>query len=226
VRDLCRRLCGFGGNDGLSFKLNSMLYFGTSLNGCTAESVQGIRSIYGSAGLAAAYFIFHFKLPVMSNKLEILKKSLSKKEQELQLRFGVHFATVKEANGQPLNDKRNGQATLAKWERQNDAIRTAIVGIEKTKRAIDVEEGKIAGVDHANRYIPKEILELVESGELIQWRKYPHTFFVAGVDKARIVWLEKTKQLAHKFVREIKDQEQRSKFVKVFNPLSAVLNRG
>ena len=162
----------------------------------------------------------------MSNKLEILKNSLSKKEQELERRFDVHFATVKEANCQPLNDKRNGKATLNKWERQNDAIRRAKESIEKTKRAIEFEEGKIAGVEHANGYIPKEILALVESGELIQWRKHPHTFFVVGVDKARIVWLEKTKQVAHKFVREIKDQEQRSKFVKVFNPLGAVLNSG
>jgi len=162
----------------------------------------------------------------MSKKLGILKNSLLKKEQELQRRFDVHFATVKEANGQPLNDKRNGQATLNKWERQSDAIRTAKESIEKTERAIEFEEGKIAGVEQANGYIPKEILALVETGELIQWRKHPHTFFVAGVDKARIVWLEKTKQVAHKFVREITDQEQRAKFAKVFNPLGALLNRG
>ena len=161
---------------------------------------------------------------IMSKKLEILKQSLAKKEQELQRRFDVHFATVKQANGQPLNDKRNGQATLNKWGRQNDAIRTAKESIEKTKRAIEFEEGKIKGVAHVNTFIPKEILELVESGILIQWRKHPHTFFVAGVDKARIVWLEKTKQVAHKFVSEIKEQEQRTKFVRVFNPLGAVLN--
>jgi hypothetical protein len=119
-------------------------------------------------------------LSIMSKKLEILKQSLAKKEQELQRRFDVHFATVKQANGQPLNDKRNGQATLNKWERQNDAIRTAKESIEKTKRAIEFEEGKIKGVEHVNNFIPKEILELVESGVLVQWRKHPHTFFVAG----------------------------------------------
>jgi len=160
----------------------------------------------------------------MSKRLEILKKSLLKKEQELQRRFDEHFATVKQANGQPLNDKRNGQATLNKWERQNDSIRNAQKEIEKTKRAIEFEEGKIAGVENTNKFIPKEILELVESGVLIQWRKHPHTFFVAGVDKARIVWLEKTKQVGHKFVSEIKDQEQRIKFVRVYNPLFSILN--
>ena len=160
----------------------------------------------------------------MSKRLEILNQSLVKKEQELRRRFDVHFETVRQSNGQPLNDKRNGQATLNKWERQNDAIRTAKKNIEKTKRAIDIEVGKIKGVERVNTFIPKEILELVESGVLVQWRKHPHTFFVAGVDKARIVWLEKTKQVAHKFVSEIKEQEQRTKFVRVFNPLGAVLN--
>ena len=116
------------------------------------------------------------------------------------------------------------KATLNKWDRQNDAIRTAKESIEKTKRAIEFEEGKIKGVEHVNTFIPKEILQLVESGILIQWRKHPHTFFVVCVDKARIVWLEKTKKVAHKFVSEIKEQEQRTKFVRVFNPLGAVLN--
>ena len=60
----------------------------------------------------------------MSKKLEILKQPLEKKEQQLNSKFDQHFATVKQANGQPLNDKRNGQATLNKWERQNEGIRT------------------------------------------------------------------------------------------------------
>jgi hypothetical protein len=47
-------------------------------------------------------------------------------------------------------------------------------------------------------FIPAEIQKLVETGELIQWRKHPHR-----VDKARIVWDEKRKVVAHKFVSEI-----------------------
>ena len=160
----------------------------------------------------------------MSKKLEILKNSLAKKEQELERRFDVHFATVKQANGQPLNDKRNGQATLNKWERQNDVIRTTKESIEKTKQAIDFEEGRIRGVEHANGFIPKEILNLVETGELIQWRKHPHTFFVDGVEKARIMWDEKRKVVAHKYTYQITTQEQRSKFVKIYNSLNSVLN--
>jgi hypothetical protein len=160
----------------------------------------------------------------MSKKLEILKNSLTKKEQDLQRKFDVHFATVKQSNGQPLNDKRNGQATLNKWERQNNSIRTAIKSIEKTKMSIQFEEMEIKNIERTNDYVPKEILQLIESGQLIQWRKHPHTFFVKGIDKARIVWIEKTKKVAHKFIGEIKEQEQRIKFASIFNSLHAVLN--
>jgi hypothetical protein len=160
----------------------------------------------------------------MSKKLEILKQSLTKKEEQLNAKFDHHFATVKQANGQPLNDKRNGQATLNKWERQNEGIRTMQKSIKATKQAIEIEESKIKRVEHANTFIPAEIQKLVETGELIQWRKHPHTFFVPDVDKARIVWDEKRKVVAHKFVSEITVQEQRTKFVRIYNPLNALLN--
>jgi len=160
----------------------------------------------------------------MSKKLEILKKSLAKKEQLFDEKLGNHIDTVKQANGQPLNDKRNGQATLNKWERQNEALRNLKDGIEKTKQAIEIEEGKIEDVEYTNKIIPAEILKLVESGELNQWRKHPHTFFVPGVDRARIVWDEKRKVVAHRYAHEITVQEQRSKFVKIYNALNAVLN--
>ncbi len=160
----------------------------------------------------------------MSKKLEILKNSLVKKEQVLDEKFNIHFATVKQANGQPLNDKRNGQATLNKWERQSDSIRTQKASIEKTKRAIEIEEGKIFEVEHVNTFIPAEILHCVESGELNQWRRHPNTFFVSGVDKARIVWDNKKKVVAHRYAHLITDQEQRSKFVKLYNRLNIALN--
>ena len=158
----------------------------------------------------------------MSKKLEILKNSLAKKEQILDEKFNNHFATVKQANGQPLNDKRNGQATLNKWERQSDSIRTQKASIEKTKRAIEIEEGKIFEVEHT--FIPAEILNHVESGELNQWRRHPNTFFVPGVDKARIVWDNKKKIVAHRYAQLITEQGQRSKFAKLYNSLNIALN--
>ena len=160
----------------------------------------------------------------MSKKLGTLKKSLDKKEQDFQRRFDAHVASVKEANGQPLNDKRNGQVTLNRWEKQNDAIRRQLESIENTKNAIEREQDKIAGVQHANTFLPTEILELVEKGELIQWRKHPHIFFVAGVEKARIIWDEKKKHVAHKYVTSVTEKEQRSKFARVYNQLNSIFN--
>ena len=160
----------------------------------------------------------------MTTRMEMLERSLANKIEKLGRMSAEHIEDARNANGQPLNDKRNGQATLNKWERQNESIRTMQKSIEATKRAIEIEEGKIENVKNANTYIPIEIQKLVETGELIQWRKHPHIFFVAGVDKARIVWDEKRKVVAHKFVSEITIQEQRTKFVRIYNPLNALLN--
>ena len=160
----------------------------------------------------------------MSKRLEILKKSLEKKEQKLNAKFDQHFASVKQANGQPLNDKRNGQSTLNKWEKQDEAIRNLKKSIEKTKNAIEIEEGKISWIKYTNTIVPKEILDLVEKGELIQWRKHPNHFFVPGVDKARIWWDESRKAVAHKYAHLITAQDQRTKFVRLYNGLNALLN--
>ena len=160
----------------------------------------------------------------MTQRLEILKASLAKKEAKFDEKINEHFATVGQANGQPLNDKRNGAATFNKWEKQNQSLRNLKEGIEKTKRAIEVEERKIADIEHSKDFIPAEILTLVESGELNQWRKHPFTFFVPGVDKARIVWDGKNQCVAHRYVSQIPDKEQHKKFAKVYNSLSKLLN--
>lgn len=114
----------------------------------------------------------------MSKRLDILKNSLTKKESILDDKFKNHFATVRLANGQPLNDKRNGQSTLNKWDRQSNSIKKQYEEIEKTKDAIRDEENKIKSVLKANSTIPKEITELIELGKVTQWRKHPNYFFV------------------------------------------------
>jgi len=113
---------------------------------------------------------------------------------------------------------------LNKWERQSESIRNQKESIEKTKRAIEIEEGKIMDVEQTNNFIPIEILDLVEKGELKQWRKHPSTFFVPNVDKARIVWDNKQKVVAHRYAHLITEQEQRTKFVRLYNGLNSVLN--
>ncbi|WP_185246658.1 hypothetical protein [Chryseobacterium bernardetii] len=147
-----------------------------------------------------------------SNRLEILENSLVKKEAELQKRFDNHFDTWKLTNGQPMNDKRSGGAFFKKIEKQNDSIRNQQTSIEKTKNAIEREKGKIANVEAQS--IPAELQELIDSGKITQWRKYPNRFFVVGVEKARLVWLEKEKQLAHQYLNQIPNKEQYSILVR------------
>lgn len=166
-----------------------------------------------------------------SKRLNILKSSLAKKEQQFKDKLQNHFNTVKQSHGQPLNDKRDGARTLRKWEKQNESLLNLQKSIEKTKNAINKEEGKIKDVEFANTFIPAEIQKLVKTGELIQWRKYPHIFFVNGVDKARIIWDNKKKVVAYKYFGQIKDnssstaKEQKSKFARIYNKLNAVLNK-
>jgi len=159
---------------------------------------------------------------MQSKKLKILTASLIKKEAVLDKKFETHFNSVKQANGQPLNDKKNGQSTLNKWDKQSDAIRNQKDSIEKTKKAIEKEENKIIDVEQTNTFIPSEILELVKKGKLKQWRRHPNTFFVPDVDKARIVWDNKRKVVAHRYAHLIREQEQRSKFVKLYNNLNII----
>ena len=161
----------------------------------------------------------------MTKRLEILQQALVKKEERFDSKLSEHFSAVRAVNGQPLNDKRNGSATLNKWERQNDALRNLKSGIEITKAAIEREENKIHRVESANNMIPVEILNLVESGELVQWRKHPTFFFVDGVDKARIHWDIDKKVVGHRYFNLVTEKEQRSKFVKIYNALNAVLNK-
>lgn len=154
----------------------------------------------------------------MSKRLQILKSSLTKKTEKFNAALEVHMNTVKQANGQPLNDKRNGGSTLAKWERQNESLRKMNLEIEKTKAAIEKEENTIAFQSLFE--IPDPILAAIERGDLVQWRKHPRFFFVPGVDKGRICVTDDG-LIAHRYVQEIKDKEQYAKFRDIFNALNA-----
>ena len=155
----------------------------------------------------------------MSKKLEILKASLEKKEAMFNQKLNNHIATVKQANGQPLNDKRNGRATLNKWENQNNSLNSLQLEIEKTKQAIKNEIAKIKNVEHANDILPSQIIDLINEGTLIQWRKYPHIFFVKEVDKARIIWNDRKRNVDYKYFNLVTDKNQRQLFADVYNNL-------
>lgn len=153
------------------------------------------------------------------SRLTILENSLATKKELFNDKLSNHIDTVKQANGQPLNDKRCGTSTLKKWDRQNDSLRTLDESIKKTENAIEREKSKIAGVEYANKDIPKVILDLVENGTLNQWRKYPNRFFVNGVDKARIIWDAKYKNVGWEYLRQIPNKEQFDKFREIYNTL-------
>ncbi len=152
----------------------------------------------------------------MTNRLNVLKESLEKKKALLESKFDEYFKDVASTNGQPLNDKRNGRATLNRWDKQSAAIRKLQEEITITKSAIEKEEGKINDVRKTNDTLPQAILELVESGVLQQWRKHPTTFFVTGVSKGRIQWTGNN--LAHKYLRDVPGTEY-PLFRDVFNQL-------
>ncbi|MEY4904126.1 MAG: hypothetical protein RLZZ292_1941 [Bacteroidota bacterium] len=146
----------------------------------------------------------------MTNRLDILENSLKKKEEVLANRLTNHFNFVKSANGQPMNDKRNGADFFKAQDKQNDAIRNASNGVDKTKVAIEREEKAIKRVNSIE--LPIIITEALEAGEIMQWRKFPHIFFVAGVEKGRIIYNKKTKDLFCSHYSEIPTKEQKDKF--------------
>lgn len=156
---------------------------------------------------------------VKKSRTEVLQASLEKKQKRLADKFDQHFADVKSANGQPLNDKRNGQSTLNRWEKQSNGIRNQIEEIKKTELAIETEKWREVGVQEANKTMPAPIAKLLEAGELNQWRKYPNRFFVTGVEKARIIWDPEKGKITYSYLSEIPNAEQWSKFAKTYNQL-------
>lgn len=159
------------------------------------------------------------------SRLEILKSSLEKKESLFSTKISDHFATVRQANGQPLNDKRNGATTLKKWERQNDSLRNLDDSIKLTKEAIEKEEYKIRACETVKEILPEVFLTLMEEKKINQWRKFPNRFFVEGVEKARIIYKSDTNSITCQYVSEIpKEIGQYEIFRDCFNYIRSQLN--
>lgn len=153
----------------------------------------------------------------MSKRLEILKASLVKKEARFDERLQNHFDTVAQANGQPLNDKRNGRATMDKWDKQSDGLRALQDSIQRTKVAIEREETKIALVSLVE--LPAYLQQAIDDGLITQWRKHPRFFFVVGVSGARIVLDEETGIIGYRYLNKVSKDEYPI-FRDVFNKLN------
>jgi hypothetical protein len=155
------------------------------------------------------------------NRLDVLKASLAKKEAKLDERFESRFDLQRQTNGQPMNDKRNGQAFFKKCDKSDDAIRNQMKEVEKTKNAIEREEWKQKHCELVKDRLPAPILELIEQGVLRQWRKFPHICFVEGVEKGRIMWKEG--KLLNAYYSSIPTTEQKDKFKNVYNQLKEAI---
>jgi len=153
----------------------------------------------------------------MSKRLGILKASLAKKEARFDERLQNHFDTVAQANGQPLNDKRNGRATLSNWGKQSDGLRALQDSIQRTKDAIEREEAKIANVSLVE--LPAYLQQAIDDGLITQWRKHPRFFFVVGVNSARIVLDEESGIIGHRYLNKVSKDEYPT-FRDVFNKLN------
>ena len=155
------------------------------------------------------------------SRMDVLQQSLTKKEARLDSIMSSHFEDVKSANGQPLNDKRNGSATRSRWDRQSDAIRKQKEEIKKTKQAIEREQFKVSSTQSEYEGMPEYITRLIDSGTLVQWRRHPRILFVAGVDKARILFNGEDGSISHRYVQDIPDRDQYAIFRDTFNALNA-----
>ena len=155
-------------------------------------------------------------------RLDILKSSLVKKEAKFDSKFSAHMTDIKLANGQPLNDKRNGQVTLNRWENQNDSLRNIQKEIKKTKDAIEKEECIQRGVEKTKGELPEQLILLIEQGIINQWRKYPTFFFVTNGGGARIIWMENKKTIGFKHLDKC-NSEERKIFAQVYNELKKQL---
>jgi len=76
------------------------------------------------------------------SKIDILKNSLVKKEEELSKVFVNHFNFVKSLQGEPLGGTKAGIRFNNIVEKQNKKIRSLSASIEKTKEAIEKIEKK------------------------------------------------------------------------------------
>ena len=147
--------------------------------------------------------------------MELLERSLANKIEKLGRMSAEHIEDARNANGQPLNDKRNGAATMQRWDRQRAVTAAQLKEIEKTEEAIEDERELMNEIAAWRKVLPQPIISAMDSGEITQWRRHPNRFFVSGVPKARIVWDEKTGKLSSAHANNLAG-ESHDKFNAVF----------
>jgi hypothetical protein len=155
-------------------------------------------------------------------RIDILKNSLDKKEKKLNERINDLYSDVRRGNGQPMNDKRNGASTMKRWDSKEEGIYNQIDSINRTKEAIERERNKICHVESISEDLPNAIINFINEGKIIQWRKFPNRFFVPNGGKARLIWNLKTKKLQYNLKGCTK--EEYKIFREIANELIRALN--
>ncbi len=162
----------------------------------------------------------------MATRREILEASLAKKEASFNAKLSEHMQDVIGAQGEPMAGHKRGDQVLARWRKQESALKRADDGIQKTKTALEREDYRDAIKAEAANVLakmPLEIQALVSDGVLSQWTKHPTFFFVDGVDKARIRFNDGV--LSHRYAGRIEDKNQYAKFRDTYNELNRKLNK-
>ncbi len=168
------------------------------------------------------------------NRLEILQNSLINKKANLDVFFEDLYSHQRLTNGQPMNDKRNGGTWFKRHDQLNNKIANQFKEIEKTENAIEREQSKIDNYSDIEKDLPQPILDLIQSGTLVQWKRYPNTFFIQGLDTVRLVYDKKVMKtkiketLFNRYQNEFKkncSREQWLKFVKIWNELYPLINK-
>jgi len=163
----------------------------------------------------------------MATRREILEASLKKKQDKFDQDLSIHMDDVRGAQGEPMAGHSGGEKVLSRWEKQNKSLKRQNDSIEKTKRALEREDDRDYNKQQAANLLkemPKIFQDMVADGTLNQWIKYPNTFFVEGVEKARIQF--KKGKAFHKYARHSGNYEQFQKFKAVYNQINQVVNLG
>jgi hypothetical protein len=154
---------------------------------------------------------------------QVLVDSLARKQQQFDNRFAVHFDEATARQGQPWHDNAKDRSARKRLDRQDAALHTLKESIQKTEDALARERRKVAAVERTAAILPAAILEALESGTLSQWRRHPTTFFVHGVERARLVWDVDRQQLTTRYLGELKEETARARFLEVARALDRAI---
>ena len=185
----------------------------------------------------------------MATRLELAEQKLERLKNELELATQNAFGHARIANGQPMNDKRNGHSYMAKQTRLEDKCINLTREIEKQEQRVEdlrhtaerrangwARHGRGLEISKQNlprlkaeveayergearfckstikrykqaieelekeRTVTEHAQRVIDSGQVTQWAKKPHIYFVKGMRKIAVELQEDgTFELSHRY---------------------------